>query len=115
LTLPLIRKIKNLCDSIETHSIFDSDLKSQRISKSIDIPYTQARTCRHCKAPVIVEVTTTIYILDYYIENQKVRHRHPADLETVEEVLESIATEKRLLEDFDPNDYIYLDGGGDRN
>jgi hypothetical protein len=61
---------------------------------------------------VIAEVTTTVYNLDPYVEDQKVKHGHFADPETVGEVLRRVATERRLLEEWDPNDYEYSVGGG---
>ncbi|HYZ58789.1 MAG TPA: hypothetical protein VE544_03950 [Nitrososphaeraceae archaeon] len=79
---------------------------------------TQALICGLCKAPVIAKIEPNfrpspsfiLYDLKPYVENQKVKHGHPADQETIGEVLERIATERRLLEGWDPNDYVvYLD------
>ena len=79
---------------------------------------TQALICGLCKAPVIAKIEPNfrpspsfiLYDLKPYVENQKVKHGHPADQETIGEVLEWIATERRLLEGWDPNDYVvYFD------
>lgn len=77
------------------------------VKKNHDINYTQALTCRHCKVAVVAEVTISVYDLDPYVDGEKVKHRHPADTETVGEVLERITTERRLMEEWDPGDYVY--------
>lgn len=83
---------------------------------SLPIGTNQALACKHCKAAVVAEVTTSIYDLGQYVEGKKLIHRHSADPETVGEVLERIATERRLLEERDPNDYEYsVEGKKTRN
>lgn len=88
------------------------------IKKDYDTNHTQALLCMHCKVVVVAEIEpnfrpspcVTFYDLNPYVENQKVKHGHHADQETVGEVLERVATERRLLEEWDPNDFVvYLD------
>ena len=73
---------------------------------------TQALNRRH--SAVIAELepgyglTISIYDIDPYFGNQKVKHRRPADTWIRVMVLERIETEKRLLEDIDLGDYVYL-------
>jgi hypothetical protein len=71
--------------------------------------YTQALICKHCNSAVIAELEPkglTITIYDF--RERKVKHRHSADIRTRVMVLERIETEKRLLEDIEPGDYVYL-------
>lgn len=75
--------------------------------KNYDIGYTQAVACRLCSTPVIYEITTIIYNLDPYVEDQKLEHRHPTDPDTLCDVLERVSTEVRLLDTPDPNDCKY--------
>jgi hypothetical protein len=44
-----------------------------------------------------------------------VKHSHPADPVTVDEILDCVETERRLLEEYDPNDYEYSGGGKEGN
>jgi hypothetical protein len=70
--------------------------------------YPQALICRHCSTPVIVEVTTKIYNLEPYVEDEKVEHGHPENPDTICDALDRVATDVRLLDKWDPNDYEYL-------
>ena len=100
-------KDKSFAENIE----FDPIAWKGDISKNHT--YTQALACRRCNSVVIAELepeygpTITIYEIDLYVRNQKVKHRHCADTLTRVIVLERIETEKRLLEDIDPGDYVY--------
>jgi hypothetical protein len=103
------RNFKSNFDGVRTriarragNSPIDNSINN-RIYDSI---HKQALTCRHCSAPVIAEVTTKLYNLDLY-EDQKVNYRHPADPNTICDVLERVATEIRLLDIWDSNDYAY--------
>jgi hypothetical protein len=58
--------------------------------------HTQALICRHCCAPIIVEVTTKIYNLEPYVKDEKVEHGHPENPDTICDALERVATEARL-------------------
>jgi hypothetical protein len=73
----------------------------------------KAISCLTCGYPVIAEYNAeleliTLYDFDpYYFDNQRILHSHPADIRTKNRGLERIRTEKRLLDDVDPNDYHY--------
>lgn len=61
--------------------------------KDYDTTYSQALACRHCNTAVVAKVTIVIYNYDLYVEDQKVKHRHPADPETVGDILKCVSTE----------------------
>lgn len=68
--------------------------------------------CAYCKQIVMaefepIEGLTTLYDFDPYTKNMRILHQHSADAITRVRVLERVATEKRLLENRDPGDWIY--------
>jgi hypothetical protein len=88
-------------------------LSSKNTSQIHGVTYTQAIDCLTCKNAVIAEFEpadglTTICDFDPYVKNKKVFHQHPADAKTRARVLERVAIEKRLLDDLDPGDWVYI-------
>jgi hypothetical protein len=79
----------------------------------VEATYIDAIDCPLCKSAVIAELEAvlgrvTLYDFDpYYLSNQKIPHRHPADARTRNRVLKRIEVEKRLLHNVDPGDYHY--------
>jgi hypothetical protein len=95
------------------HLIYQSE--GARIKMPIELDTkirTQAIVCGKCAIPTIAEYDTltnnvTIYDFESYVNKVKVKHRHTCDIRTKAMVVARVATEKRLLEDIDPNDYPY--------
>jgi len=76
--------------------------------------YPQAILCTICGQIVIAELhpisrRVTLYDFESDSMNRKVVHEHPADAITTARVTKRVAAENRLLEDPDPNDWVYLD------
>ncbi|MGC1131367.1 MAG: hypothetical protein WA941_00985 [Nitrososphaeraceae archaeon] len=79
--------------------------------KQVSNTHAQAIVCNECSVAIIAEYDTltknaTLYDFEPYISNIKAKHRHPCDARTRAKVQERVATEKRLLEDRDPDDFI---------
>ena len=75
--------------------------------------HVQAIVCLECSKAIIAEYDIlTEYVILYefepYLSDIRVRHRHPCDTRTRAIILEMVAAEKRLLDDWDPNDHPYV-------
>jgi len=76
---------------------------------------SQAIVCSECSTATIAEhdtltSNTILYDFESYLNNIKVKHRHPCDARTRARVLEMVIAEQRLLEVWDPNDFaVYPD------
>lgn len=74
--------------------------------------YPQAIDCPNCEQIVIAELdqisgNVTLYDLESYSRGQKIVHRHPVDTRTIARITERVTIEKHLLEDPDPDDWVY--------
>ena len=92
-----------------TNPILDDTRRAGNIHARKSI---QAIVCSRCSTATIAEHdtltnNTILYNFEPYLNKLKVKHRHPCNAQTRVIVLERVATEKRLLEDVDPNDYLY--------
>jgi hypothetical protein len=65
-------------------------------------------TCKEAVIPKFDSGNTIFYDFDPYLCNRKVVHRHIADAKNISRVFERVAKEKRLIENWDPNDYHYM-------
>ena len=80
----------------------------------------QATTCPSCRSALIAEYNTTVesvtlFNFDPYLEDQKIFHRHQANHEVRERILQNIEVERRLLLNEDSKDFCYVIFGEDES
>jgi len=89
-----------------------SGFQIQNKYKNISEIYSQPIDCSICKQIVMAEFkpakeVVTLFEFDPYIMNIRKLHQHTADTTTIARITKRVATEIRLLENRDPDDYYY--------